>query len=156
MWQWLRNWLDSLEQLSWGEKLLLGIGLFLVMFAGSLAMVTWVLIQLPVNYFQDQHPPPMIAWAERHPVGRWIFRIGKNVLGSLLIAAGIVLSVPGVPGQGLLTILIGLMLVDFPGKRYLEKKLISWPSVLHAVNRLRARFGRQPLTLDPPSQKGGG
>ena len=41
--------------------------------------------------------------------------IGKNILGLFLVALGVVLSLPGVPGQGLLTILLGIMLLDFPG-----------------------------------------
>ena len=52
------------------------------------------------------------------------------------------------PGQGLLTLLIGLMLTDFPGKYRLEKRLIAQPGVLKAVNWLRARAGHPPL--EPP------
>jgi hypothetical protein len=58
------------------------------------------------------------------------------------------LSVPGVPGQGILTILIGAMLIDLPGKRKAEKWLLRHRRVLSAINRLRARYGRPPLVLD--------
>jgi hypothetical protein len=57
---------------------------------------------------------------------------------------------PGIPGQGVLTILLGIMLADFPGKQKLERKLVSIPSVLSAVNRLRKRFKKPPLVIDPP------
>ena len=60
---------------------------------------------------------------------------------------GIVLSIPGVPGQGLLTILLGVMLLDFPGKRRLELKIVSRPSVLKTVNSLRSKFGKPKLVL---------
>ena len=63
------------------------------------------------------------------------------------MALGALLSLPGIPGQGLLTILIGLILLDFPGKRGLERRLVSRPSVLAAINRLRARFGRPAMEL---------
>jgi hypothetical protein len=66
----------------------------------------------------------------------------------LLVALGIVLSLPGVPGQGLLTVLLGLMLLDFPGRRRLEQKLLSRPSIVNAINHLRARFGKEPLELN--------
>jgi hypothetical protein len=59
-----------------------------------------------------------------------------------------VLSLPGVPGQGVLTILLGVMLLDFPGKRGLELKLVSRPKVLNTINRIRHRFDRPPLLLD--------
>jgi hypothetical protein len=61
---------------------------------------------------------------------------------------GLLLSLPGIPGQGLLTVLIGLMLVDFPGKLRLERWLIGLPRVLQTVNRLRQRYGRPPLILE--------
>jgi hypothetical protein len=59
------------------------------------------------------------------------------------------MSIPGVPGQGLLTVMIGLMLLDFPGRRRLEKSLARRRSILTAMNRTRARFGHPPL-LPPP------
>jgi len=73
--------------------------------------------------------------------------VGKNLLGLVLVALGVVLSVPGVPGQGLLTILIGIILLDFPGKRALVQRLVGRPAVLGAINRLRARFRRPPMEL---------
>ena len=64
------------------------------------------------------------------------------------MALGIVLSLPGVPGQGLLTILLGIMIMDFPGKDRLEQKLLSRPSIVNAINRLRGRFNKPPLVLN--------
>ena len=74
--------------------------------------------------------------------------IGKNILGIVLVVLGVVLSLPGVPGQGLLTILLGVMLLDFPGKHRLEQKLLSKPSIVNTINRLRGRFGKPPLVLN--------
>jgi hypothetical protein len=74
--------------------------------------------------------------------------LGKNLLGAVLVLLGIVLSLPGVPGQGILTILLGVMLLDFPGKRDLERKIVGRPKVREAIDRLRKRFGKQPLVLD--------
>jgi hypothetical protein len=74
--------------------------------------------------------------------------IGKNILGVLLVAVGIVMSLPGVPGQGLLTVLLGIMLLDFPGKRSVEQKLLKRPAIQNAITRLRKRFDKPPLELD--------
>jgi hypothetical protein len=106
--------------------------------------VTAVLVSLPPAYFR--YDAPAADWP-RSPVLRGLWRVGKNLLGLALVALGALLSVPGIPGQGLLTILIGLILLDFPGKRGLERRLVSRPSVLGAINRLRARFGRPPMEL---------
>ena len=74
--------------------------------------------------------------------------IGKNLLGVVLVLLGIVLSLPGVPGQGLLTVLLGIMLLDFPGIRRLEQKLLTRPTIINAITRLRQRFGKPPLELE--------
>lgn len=147
MLQWYDDLIEWLGQLSWTQTALLSLALFLVTFVGSIAIVTFVLVRLPATYFQTTHPR-MFPWAESHPALRVLALIGKNVLGALLVLVGIILSLPGVPGQGLLTILLGIMLLDFPGKRRLELKLVRRASVLKTINRLRARFGKPALELD--------
>ncbi len=86
------------------------------------------------------------------PNSPWLVRWGavilKNILGVLLILIGIVLSLPGIPGQGILTILLGLIMLDIPGKRPLEAWIIKRPSVLSAANNLRQRFNKPPLIMD--------
>ncbi len=74
-----------------------------------------------------------------------VVRLAKNALGLVLVVVGLLLSLPGVPGQGVLTMLIGLMLLDFPGKRALERKLVARPRVLESMNRMRAWLGKPPL-----------
>jgi hypothetical protein len=54
-----------------------------------------------------------------------------------------------VPGQGLLTVMVGLFLMDVPGKRKLQMALLRRPTILGGINRLRARFNRPELLLDP-------
>lgn len=126
----------------------LSAALFVVMLLGSLAFVTLILVKLPADYFAEAQRPPAFAWEQRHPAVRWTVLVAKNVAGVLLLVLGVILSLPLIPGQGLLTIIIGLMLLNFPGKRRLERKLVSRPRVTRAINRLRARFGKPPLV--PP------
>ena len=71
----------------------------------------------------------------------------KNIVGAAVVLLGIVLTLPGVPGPGILTILLGMMMMDFPGKRRFERWLISRPGVFAALNRLRQRYGRPAFTL---------
>jgi hypothetical protein len=128
------------------QRVLLAVLLFVVTFAVSLAVVSFILVKLPSTYFQEGHPRDF--WSDRHPGIRLAGVFAKNVLGILLVALGILMSIPGVPGQGVLTILLGIMLLDFPGKRRLELKLVSRPKVLKAINGLRHRFGKPALVLD--------
>lgn len=65
------------------------------------------------------------------------------MLGSFLVLAGVVMLFT--PGQGVLTLLLGLSLVDFPGKRTLERRIVQRPTVLKLVNHMRAKADRPPL-----------
>ena len=138
--------LSNLSDMLTPGNVLLGLLIFIVTFSVSLGIVALILVKLPATYFTENYPREL--WTDRNAAVRTAGIIGKNILGLLLVAVGIVLSLPGVPGQGLLTILLGVMLLDFPGKRRLEYRLISRPSVLNAVNRLRHRFGRPSLVLE--------
>src|SRR5215212_10204947 len=142
------DWLTRLIEgwgLSWG-KVFLGLGFSILMFLVSTAIVTFILVRLPANYFHPSHDRAFLV--ERHPVLRAIGIFAKNLLGLVLVGGGIIMTLPGVPGPGVLTILLGIMLLDFPGKRSLETRIVGRPRVNGAVNALRARFGKPPLMLD--------
>ena len=51
------------------------------------------------------------------------------------------MSLPLVPGPGLVFILLGLSLLDFPGKRALQRRVVTRPFVLRVLNKTRTRFG---------------
>jgi hypothetical protein len=132
------DWLDS--STAWSLSILA-----IVTFAGSLIAIPWILLRLPPHYFDERHPR---TWLEdHHPVLRALALGLKNLFGALFVLAGIAMLV--LPGQGLLTMLIGLSLLDFPGKRALERKLISVPLISMTINRLREQFGRSPLIVYP-------
>jgi len=136
---------DFFVALTW-RKILLGAAIFLVSFFANLGIVTWILVKLPADHFSKSRKTKF--WAGPRP---WIHAakvIGKNIAGVLLVALGIVLSLPGVPGQGLLTVLLGIMLLDFPGRHRLEQKLLSKPSIVNSINKLRGRFGKKALELN--------
>lgn len=137
--------LHSIFAMMTRQSVLLGLLLFLVSFAISLAIVSFILVKIPANYFQKDRPHEF--WSGRHPVIRLLGIIGKNLLGILLVVLGIVMSIPGVPGQGILTILLGIMLLDFPGRQDLERKIVSQPRVQKSINKLRHRFGKPELVM---------
>jgi hypothetical protein len=134
--------LNFFRRLGWPATL----GLSLLLLAGSLVLVAMVALRWPVDQFKNDVPPPF--WATSHPVVRVLGLIGKNLAGVLVVMLGIIMAVPGVPGQGTLLILTGLTLIDFPGKRRLERRLIRRPSVLKLINGLRHRFRRAPLEVE--------
>ena len=123
---------------------LIGIFVAVASFVGTTALTVWFVVKLPADYFVLQRQPRSDS---RTSVSHWAQLLLRNLLGLGLIGLGIILSLPGVPGQGLLTILLGIMLSDFPGKERLERKIVSYPKVLEALNRLRKRFGKPPLMI---------
>lgn len=128
------------------RKALIGISIFLVSFFANLGIVSLILVKLPADHFSKRRKTKF--WAGPRPWVHALKVIGKNIAGVLLVALGIVLSLPGVPGQGLLTVLLGIMLLDFPGRHRLEQKLLSRPSIVNAINKLRGRFEKPPLQLN--------
>jgi hypothetical protein len=130
--------------IDWGYALG-AVVIIIASFILSLTFAVIVLIKLPHTYFLKCSVPPL--WQAQHPAIRVALYIIKNLVGLCLVTAGVLLSFPGIPGQGILTILIGAMLLDFPGKRRWLRKLVSQPRVLVAVNRIRKRFGKLPLQL---------
>lgn len=119
---------------------------------GTLLALPWVVALIPNDYFATKDPPK-IRHRSRHPVLRWTLRIGKNLLGIILVVLGLVMSLPLVPGQGLITALAGLLLLNFPGKRRFEMWLVRRHGVLRGINWLRARRSRPPLIVWDPHPK---
>jgi amino acid transporter len=132
--------LHNKELLTW-----LGI-LSLVTFVASLLLIPYLCVRMGDDYFMPQRDKDETL-AGRHPVIRWAGLILKNLIGVLLIASGIAMLF--LPGQGLLTIIIGVMALNFPGKRKLELWMIRLPGVLRAINAMRARAKHPPLELPP-------
>ena len=102
------------------------------------------IIHMSPDYFAHKAPAEA-TWRSQHPLMRLLFRVLKNVAGSGLVLLGLVMLV--LPGQGILTILIGLTFLDFPGKRRLEIWIVKRPSIRRGIDRVRKRVGRSPLIL---------
>ena len=136
---------DFFSGLTW-RSVLIGASIFVGTFLINLAIVSLILVKLPKDYFSKSRKTKF--WSGPRPAIHAAKVIGKNIAGVLLVALGIVLSLPGVPGQGLLTVLLGVMLLDFPGRDRLEQKLLSKPSIVNTINGLRGRFGKPPLELN--------
>lgn len=139
------DWLmQFVPNLTW-QNAVIGAVLFIVTFAASSALVSFVLVRLPATFFHPSHDRDILV--DRHHVIRWSGIVIKNLVGFALVIVGIVMSIPGVPGPGFLTILFGIALLDFPGKRRLEYKIVSRPKVFQAINALRRKFNKPPLEL---------
>jgi hypothetical protein len=117
--------------------------LSVVSFAASVIAIPMILIRVPEDYFSERRPRTWFK--DHHPVLRLTALALKNLFGAILLLGGLAMLI--LPGQGLLTMLIGISLMDFPGKRAIEQSIIGRPLILKSINRIRQRFGRPPLIV---------
>lgn len=115
-------------------------------FVGSLLAFPLLVAFMPADYFVRVEPPAE-SWRSRHPVARAATRIAKNCLGLVLVAAGAIMLFA--PGQGVLTLLLGVSFLDLPGKRRIERRLLASAPLRRALDAMRRRVGRPPLQFPP-------
>lgn len=109
------------------------------------AIALLILIGLPCDYLRASRIAE--ARGDRGMIDKaWI--VIKNILGSLLVLIGALLSIPLIPGPGFLIVVAGILILDFPAKHRMLRKLVGRPSVLRSINRLRSAFAREPLLVD--------
>ncbi len=137
------DWMDEHHTFVWTLSIL-----SVITFVASLVLVPVLITRVRADYFVTDEPTGP-AFTAKHPVWRILFLIAKNLLGIILLLGGILML--ALPGQGLLTILIGVSLLNFPGKRELELAIIRRPTIYRAVNWIRIRRGGEPLQLPESS-----
>ena len=115
------------------------VSLFVFLF--SLLSIKWLVALIPEDYFINKKDSKIKT---NNRIGWYFILILKNLVGYSLILGGIVMLVLG---QGLFTIIIGLMLSNYPGKYSVEKKFIAIPTILKSINWLRKKSNKPPLKL---------
>ena len=133
------EWIRMYETALWW----LGI-LSFVTFVGTLVFIPILVVRIPNDYFMQKKGNPH-GYYRKHIILGPVSLIVKNFFGIVFVFSGLAMLV--LPGQGFITILIGMMLIDFPGKRALERRVIQQHSVLRSINWIRFKAGRQPLQI---------
>ena len=127
--------------------------LSIIAFVGTLIVIPILVIHIPVDYFkhgkQNQGRPH-----RRYSPIRLLGLVIKNLFGAIFVLAGIAMLL--LPGQGFITLLIGIMLLDFPGKFALERRIAQQPTVLRAINWIRAKANKPVLQVPKPGRTVGG
>jgi putative transmembrane protein PGPGW len=140
--EWLRRAWTALGGFLLAPGTLIGLTLLsIVTCVVSLVCASWALRRLPVDY---------LLIAPEQPPRSGLLHVLRNGAGLILLLLGVAMLV--LPGQGLLTILAALSLMDFRGKRRLECRLMLRPRVFAAINRFRLRSGHPRLLSPGPSR----
>lgn len=108
--------------------------LSVVFFVLSLLFIPYLVIRIPTDYFVEAKRTSTtrsFSWVT------WLRSLIRNLVGTLLVLTGITMLL--LPGQGILTILVGLFVADFPGKYQLERQIVCQPAILKSLNWIRRR-----------------
>lgn len=115
-------------------------GISIVVFVASLLSVPWMVCRIPTDYFLDSH----LQKKRQQPL---LVRVAtvfvRNILGAGFFLLGFILLF--IPGQGLLTMFLGLVLMDFPGKKKMVKRFVGFENVRTSLNWIREKKQVQPL-----------
>lgn len=142
----MTGWFDSLRELAatHGEWAFWIAGFSLLTLLATLAAMPYFVAALPEDYFtRNVQSRDVRYYLNLRAIT--VLTI-KNIIGVVLVAAGIAMLV--LPGQGLLTLFVGLVLCDFPGKDRLTLKLVRLPAVLRALNTMRRARGKAEFRLE--------
>lgn len=130
--------------LEWVEEnqtmLIWSTAVSIVVLVGTLIGTGWVIVRMPPDYFTNE---------EKQKTRNRALRIAKNVIGAIFLIGGLAMLI--LPGQGVLAIIVGVMLVDFPGKQRVLRWLILKPRVFKTMNWVRKKFDKEPL--EKPNSK---
>lgn len=135
----MMDWLKEHEGLLWVAGLS-----SLVVLAASAAVIPALVVRMPRDYFNHEKRPKG-KLAATHPALLVVLIVGKNALGAVLMIAGLAMLV--LPGQGVLTALVGFFLLDGPGKYRVEKWIVRRKWVRGPIDWMRTKRGKQALEL---------
>ena len=118
-------------------------GLSTIFFLLSLMGLSWLISIIPHNYFVDKKRVSLIKM--KNPLMWLPIIIIKNSIGLVLILCGILMLI--LPGQGVLTIITGLIFLDYPGKFRFERSLVRNKLILNSMNWIRRKLDKPDLII---------
>ena len=127
IYQQMQPWLPLLASIS------------ILMMLASMIFIPILIVKMPANYFVANRR--MRHWT----ITRVTFYVLRNIAALVLLVAGLIMLV--LPGQGLLTIIIAVMVSDMPGKYRFERFLVRHRGVVRSMNWIRKRYEKEPLQV---------
>ena len=115
-------------------------------FVGTLIIIPILIVRIPADYFKRKKQKPEPCYKNHYAPICFIGLVFKNLFGIIFVLAGVAMLF--LPGQGFITILIGIMMLNFPGKLAMERRIVQQPTVLRAINWVRAKSNRPVLEVN--------
>lgn len=79
------------------------------------------------------------------PVHAGLLFFVRNAVGAVLLAAGVLMLF--LPGQGILTILLSLFFLEFPGRRRVIFRILDSRRTQAGLNGIRKKFGKKQFNF---------
>ena len=114
-------------------------------------VISYLITQLDKGYFlrkkqSGEHMIESLHLTAKNSPLTYLVKMAKIIFGLILLVCGLVMLV--LPGQGLLTMLIGLSLLPFPGKQKLEQNILDRKSIRQSLNWIRTKANKEPFIFD--------
>ena len=140
----MQSYMEAFSYILQNNQIFLYIsGLSTIFFLLSLLGLSWLISIIPHNYFVDKKRVSLIKM--KNPLMWLPIIIIKNSIGLVLILFGILMLI--LPGQGVLTIITGLIFLDYPGKFRFERSLVRNKLILNSMNWIRRKLDKPDLII---------
>lgn len=125
------------------ERLLRFAGIVAVVFFMLIAIGTAVLFRFILTADEDFFL--RLREKEEKPVRVGVLFFVRNAIGVVLLASGVLMLF--LPGQGILTILLSLLFLDFPGRHRLISRILDSRRTRAGLNGIRKKFGKKQFNF---------
>jgi len=108
-------------------------------FVVSLVCIPLLVARLPRDYFMHRQPQPLNLTSIS--LGAILLLLVRNIVGLILFLAGVAMLF--LPGQGVITMVIGIAVMSFPYKRRLLTILTRPVSVRKGLDWIRHKMHKE-------------
>ena len=110
----------------------------ITLLAVTILATPWVVSRLPSDYLLRRLDGPKLKG-----FGRKLLSLLRGFIGLLIVLLGLIMMIT--PGPGVVMMLLGISVAEFPGKNRLLVYLATRPSVLASLNWMRRRHDKPPF-----------
>jgi len=113
-------------------------GASILLLASTVLATPWLVAKLPADYLLAKQTGKISG-----SLTRWLVNVLRCVVGTALILLGIIMMIT--PGPGIIVLLLGISVTQFPGKQRLLVHVATRPSVFRSLNWMRQRHHKPPF-----------
>lgn len=122
------------------------VGFSVIMFFVTLFGIPIIVSQIPEDYFLHKRK----TIHTQHLITRIVVSVIKNIIGLVLLVGGFIMIFLPIP-IGAAAIMMGIFIMDFPGKKRLERIIVRNKKIFATINWMRKKARKKPLIIPTTS-----